>query len=57
MRHQLPNVDPANGWTYFMKLLPDATSTTANNGGGGTVFNVISKSGGNEFHGALYESA
>jgi hypothetical protein len=114
----LPNVDPANGWTYLMKLLPGATSTpggtngggsgdqnpgvdqavlgtmpyfssylvdggsiwlphsanidsgqsetvaevnvitstaSAQYGGGGNVFNVISKSGTNQFHGALYE--
>ena len=117
---ELPNTDPANGWTYLMKLLPGATSTastgggggggggdqepgvdqaiggtmpyfasylvdggsiwlphsanidqglseavsevnviatdaSAQYGGGGTVFNVISKSGGNQFHGAAYE--
>jgi hypothetical protein len=114
----LPNVDPANGWTYLLKLLPGATSTPggtngggsgdenpgvdqaiagtmpyfssylvdggsiwlphsanidqglsesvsevnviasnapAQYGGGGTVFNVISKSGTNQFHGSLYE--
>jgi hypothetical protein len=114
----LPNVDPVNGWTYLMKLLPGATSTpmgtngggsgdqnpgvdqaiagtmpyfssylvdggsiwlphsanidsgqsetvaevnvimstaSAQYGGGGNVFNVISKSGSNQFHGALYE--
>ena len=114
----LPNVDPANGWTYLMKLLPLATSTpmgtngggsgdqnpgldqaiaggmpyfssylvdggsiwlphsanidqgmsesvaevnvitataTAQYGGGGNVFNVISKSGTNQFHGSAYE--
>jgi hypothetical protein len=114
----LPNVDPANGWAYLMKLLPLATSTpggtngggsgdqnpqldqaiaggmpyfssylvdggsiwlphsanidqgmsesvaevnvitataTAQYGGGGNVFNVISKSGTNQFHGSLYE--
>ena len=112
----LPNVDPANGWTYLMKLLPGATSTpgmgngsgdenpgvdqaiagtmpyfssylvdggsiwlphsanidqglsesvaevnviattaSAQYGGGGNVFNVISRSGTNQFHGALYE--
>lgn len=118
---QLPNTDPANGWTYLMKLLPGATSTPAQGGGGGggggdqnpgvdqaiggtmpyfssylidggsiwlphsanmdqglsevvsevnviattapaqyggggTVFNVISKSGTNQFHGSLYEN-
>ena len=114
----LPNVDPANGWTYLMKLLPGATSTpggtngggsgdqnpgvdqaiagtmpyfssylvdggsiwlphsanidqglsetvaevnvitstaSAQYGGGGNVFNIISKSGTNQFHGAAYE--
>ena len=114
----LPNVDPANGWTYLLKLLPGATSTpggtngggsgdqnpgadqaiagtmpyfssylvdggsiwlphsanidsgqsesvaevnvilstaSAQYGGGGNVFNVISKSGTNQFHGALYD--
>ena len=114
----LPNVDPANGWTYLLKLLPGATSTpggtngggsgdqnpgvdqavlgtmpyfssylvdggsiwlphsanidsgqsetvaevnvitstaSAQYGGGGNVFNVISKSGTSQFHGALYE--
>jgi Carboxypeptidase regulatory-like domain len=113
----LPNVDPGNGWTYLLKLLPGATSTpningngsgdqepgadqaiagtmpyfssylvdggsiwlphsanidsgqsetvaevdvitstaSAQYGGGGNVFNVISKSGTNRFHGALYE--
>ena len=114
----LPNVDPANGWTYLLKLLPAATSTpggtngggsgdqnpgldqavagtmpyfssylvdggsiwlphsanidqglsetvaevnvitstaSAQYGGGGNVFNVISKSGTNQFHGSLYE--
>jgi hypothetical protein len=116
---QLPNVDPANGWTYLLKLLPGATSTpmgtngggagaqepgldqaiggtmpyfasylvdggsiwlphsanidqgqsesvaevnviatdaSAQYGGGGSVFNVISKSGANQFHGSLYEN-
>ena len=118
---QLPNVDPANGWTYLLKLLPGATSTasmgggggggggdqnpgldqaiggtmpyfssylvdggsiwlphsanidqgqsesvsevnviatdaSAQYGGGGTVFNVISKSGTDQFHGSLYEN-
>jgi Carboxypeptidase regulatory-like domain len=114
----VPNVDPANGWTYLLKLLPGATSTPggtngggsgdqnpgvdqavagtmpyfssylvdggsiwlphsanidqgqsesvsevniigsnapAQYGGGGTVFNVISKSGTNQVHGSLYE--
>jgi hypothetical protein len=114
----LPNVDPANGWTYLLKQLPGATSTpggtngggsgdqnpgldqaiagtmpffssylvdggsiwlphsanidqglsetvaevnvitsTASSqyGGGGNVFNVISKSGTNQYHGSLYE--
>jgi hypothetical protein len=114
----LPNVDPANGWTYLMKLLPGATSTPggtngggsgdqnpgvdqaiagtmpyfssylvdggsiwlphsanidqglsesvaevnvigsnapAQYGGGGNVFNIISKSGTNQFHGTAYE--
>ena len=114
----LPNVDPANGWTYLMRLLPAATSTpggtngggsgdqnpgvdqaiagtmpyfssylvdggsiwlphsanidqglseavaevnvitstaSAQYGGGGNVFNVISKSGTNQFHGSLYD--
>lgn len=114
----LPNVDPANGWTYLMRLLPAATSTpggtngggsgdqnpgldqaiagtmpyfssylvdggsiwlphsanidqglsesvaevniitstaSAQYGGGGNIFNVISKSGTNQFHGSLYE--
>src|SRR5215472_2892903 len=32
---KLPNVDPANGWTYLLKLLPGATSTPGMNGGGG----------------------
>jgi hypothetical protein len=31
----LPNVDPANGWTYLLKLLPGATSTASTGGGGG----------------------
>ena len=116
---ELPNVDPANGWTYLLKLLPGATSTpgmtngggagaenpgldqaiggtmpyfssylvdggsiwlphsanidqglsesvaevnviatdaSAQYGGGGTVFNVITKSGTNQFHGSLYEN-
>jgi hypothetical protein len=115
----LPNVDPANGWTYLLKMLPGATSTpggtngggagaqepgidqaiggtmpyfssylvdggsiwlphsanidqglsesvaevnviatdaSAQYGGGGTVFNVITKSGTNKFHGSLYEN-
>jgi hypothetical protein len=114
----LPNVDPANGWTFLLKLLPGATSTpggtngggsgdqnpgvdqaiagtmpyfssylvdggsiwlphsanidqgesetvaevnvitstaSAQYGGGGNVFNIISKSGTNQFHGALYD--
>ena len=112
----LPNVDPENGWTYLLKLLPGATSTPgmgegsgdeepgvdqaiggtmpyfssflvdggsiwlphsanidqglsesvsevnvigtdapAQYGGGGAVFNVISKSGSNQFHGSLYD--
>jgi hypothetical protein len=114
----LPSVDPANGWTSLLKLLPGATSTpggtngggsgdlnpgvdqaiagtmpyfssylvdggsiwlphsanidqgqsetvaevnvitttaSAQYGGGGNVFNVISKSGTNQFHGAAYE--
>src|ERR1700722_10276220 len=115
----LPNVDPQNGWTYLLKLIPGATSTPmgsngggsgaeepqadqaingtmpyfssflvdggsiwlphsaninqglsevvsevnviatnapAQYGGGGAVFNVISKSGGNQFHGSLYDN-
>ena len=115
----LPNVDPQNGWTYLLKLIPGATSTPqgpngggagdqepqadqaingtmpyfasflvdggsiwlphsanfdqglseavsevnviatnapAQYGGGGTVFNVISKSGSNQFHGSLYDN-
>lgn len=116
----LPSVDPANGWTSLLKLLPGATSTPgggangggggdqnpgvdqaiggtmpyfssflvdggsiwlphsanidqglsevvsevniiatnapAQYGGGGTVFNVISKSGANRWHGAAYEN-
>src|SRR5580704_14600262 len=115
----LPNVDPENGWTYLLKLIPGATSTPggtngggsgdeepqadqaingtmpyfssflvdggsiwlphsaninqglsevvsevnviatnapAQYGGGGAVFNVISKSGGNQFHGSLYDN-
>jgi hypothetical protein len=110
----LPSVDPVNGWTSLLKLLPGATSTPHGNGGdanpgvdqaiagtmpyfssylvdggsiwlphsanidqgesetvaevnvitstasaqyggGGNVFNLISKSGTNQFHGALYE--
>src|SRR5216684_3497470 len=114
----LPSVDPANGWTSLLKLLPGATSTpggtngggsgdqnpgvdqaiagsmpffssylvdggsiwlphsanidqgqsesvaevnvitstaSAQYGGGGNVFNVISKSGTNQFHGSLYD--
>jgi len=114
----LPSVDPANGWTSLLKLLPGATSTpggtngggsgdlnpgvdqaiagsmpyfssylvdggsiwlphsanidqgesetvaevnvitstaSAQYGGGGNVFNVISKSGTNQFHGAAYD--
>jgi hypothetical protein len=110
----LPSVDPVNGWTSLMKLLPGATSTPGGNGGdanpgvgqaiagtmpffssylvdggsiwlphsanidqgesetvaevnvitstasaqyggGGNVFNLISKSGTNQFHGAAYE--
>ena len=114
----LPSVDPANGWTSLLKLLPGATSTprgtngggsgdenpgvdqaiagtmpyfssylvdggsiwlphsanidqgesetvaevqvitttaSAMYGGGGNVFNVISKSGTNRFHGAAYD--
>src|SRR6266496_1426194 len=114
----LPSVDPANGWTSLLKLLPGATSTpggtngggngdqnpgvdqaiagtmpyfssylvdggsiwlphsanidqgesetvaevnvitttaSAQYGGGGNVFNLISKSGTNQFHGSLYE--
>src|SRR5260370_18350461 len=114
----LPSVDPVNGWTSLLKLLPGATSTPggtnaggngdqnpgvdqaiagtmpyfssylvdggsiwlphsanidqgesetvaevnviastapAQYGGGGNVFNVISKSGTNQFHGALYD--
>src|SRR5260370_10447878 len=31
----LPNVDPANGWTYLLKLLPGATSTPGMTNGGG----------------------
>ena len=115
----LPNVDPENGWTYLLKLIPGATSTPqgpngggsgdeepgpdqaingtmpyfssflvdggsiwlphsanidqglseavsevnviatnapAQYGGGGAVFNVISKSGSNQFHGSLYDN-
>jgi hypothetical protein len=115
----LPNVDPENGWTYLLKLIPGATSTPmgsngggsgdeepqadqaingtmpyfssflvdggsiwlphsanidqglsesvsevnviatnapAQYGGGGAVFNVISKSGTNQFHGSLYDN-
>src|ERR1700739_2482246 len=115
----LPNVDPENGWTYLLKLIPGATSTPlgsngggsgdeepqadqaingtmpyfssflvdggsiwlppsaniyqglsesvsevnviatnapAQYGGGGAVFNVISKSGGSQFHGSLYDN-
>ncbi len=115
----LPNVDPQNGWTYLLKLIPGATSTPmgtngggsgdeepqadqaingtmpyfssflvdggsiwlphsanidqglsesvsevnviatnapAQYGGGGAVFNVISKSGSNQFHGSLYDN-
>src|SRR5713226_2770802 len=114
----LPSVDPVNGWTSLLKLLPGATSTpggtngggngdlnpgvdqaiagtmpyfssylvdggsiwlphsanidqgesetvaevnviastaSAQYGGGGNVFNLISKSGTNRFHGALYD--
>src|SRR5712692_6219808 len=110
----LPSVDPVNGWTSLMKLLPGATSTPGGNGGdanpgvaqaiagtmpffssylvdggsiwlphsanidqgesesvaevnvitstasaqyggGGNVFNLISKSGTNQFHGSLYD--
>jgi hypothetical protein len=114
----LPSADPANGWTYLLKMLPGATSTpmgtngggsgdlnpgpdqaiagtmpyfssylvdggsiwlphsanidsgqsetvaevnvimstaSAQYGGGGNVFNVISKSGTNQFHGAAYD--
>src|SRR6266567_5981589 len=114
----LPSVDPANGWTSHLKLLPGATSTpggtngggngdqnpgvdqaiagtmpyfssylvdggsiwlphsanidqgesetiaevnvitstaSAQYGGGGNVFNLISKSGTNQFHGAAYD--
>src|SRR6266852_5973935 len=114
----LPSVDPVNGWTSLLKLLPGATSTpggtngggsgdlnpgvdqaiagtmpyfssylvdggsiwlphsanidqgesetiaevnviastaSAQYGGGGNVFNLISKSGTNQFHGAGYE--
>ena len=32
---ELPNVDPANGWTYLLKLLPGATSTPGMTNGGG----------------------
>ena len=32
-----------------------ATDAPAQYGGGGSVFNVISKSGGNQFHGSLYD--
>src|SRR5271154_6695532 len=32
----LPNVDPANGWTYLLKLLPGATSTPGGTNGGGS---------------------
>jgi len=31
----LPSVDPANGWTSLLKLLPGATSTTGGTNGGG----------------------
>jgi len=31
----LPSTDPANGWTYLLKLLPGATSTPGGGGGGG----------------------
>jgi len=114
----LPSVDPVNGWTSLLKLLPGATSTpggtngggngdqnpgvdqaiagtmpyfssylvdggsiwlphsanidqgesetvaevnvitstaSAQYGGGGNVFNLISKSGTNQFHGAAYD--
>src|SRR5215471_6436610 len=55
----LPSVDPANGWTSLMKWLPGATSTPGGamngGGGGGNVFNLISKNGTNQYHGALYE--
>src|SRR6266403_2500312 len=114
----LPSVDPANGWTSLLKLLPGATSTpggtngggsgdqnpgvdqaiagtmpyfssylvdggsiwlphsanidqgesetvaevnviastaSAQYGGGGNVFNLISKSGTNQYHGSLYD--
>ena len=33
-----------------------ATNAPAQYGGGGTVFNVISKSGSNQFHGSLYDN-
>ena len=33
----LPNVDPANGWTYLLKLLPGATSTPGGTNGGGSL--------------------
>jgi Carboxypeptidase regulatory-like domain len=32
----LPNVDPTNGWTYLLKLLPGATSTPGGTNGGGS---------------------
>jgi hypothetical protein len=32
----LPNVDPANGWTYLLRLLPAATSTPGGTNGGGS---------------------
>src|SRR5216684_3526434 len=110
----LPSVDPVNGWTSLLKLLPGATSTPHGNGGdanpgvdqaiagtmpyfssylidggsiwlphsanidqgesetvaevnvitttasaqyggGGNVFNLISKSGTNQFHGTAYD--
>src|SRR5712692_8252599 len=110
----LPSVDPVNGWTSLLKLLPGATSTPHGNGGdanpgvdqaiagtmpyfssylvdggsiwlphsanidqgesetvaevnvitstasaqyggGGNVFNLISKSGTNRFHGSAYD--
>src|ERR1700733_4073338 len=32
----LPNVDPENGWTYLLKLIPGATSTPMGSNGGGS---------------------
>ncbi len=51
----LPSVDPVNGWTSLLKLLPGATSPPGGTNGGGNVFNLISKSGTNRFHGAAYD--